>query len=53
MPSHEQFVFAYRKIPEACWKGCTWTVVSMLTVKDQLLVGGGYHGQLICKVGKL
>ena len=42
-----------QKHPGSLLEGFTQTQVSTLSVKDKLLVAGGFQGELICKVSFL
>lgn len=44
------FYPSLQKHPGSLLEGFTQTQVSTLTVKDKLLVAGGFQGELICKV---
>lgn len=43
-------IFPCQKHPGSLLEGFTHTQVSTLAVKDNLLVAGGFQGELICKV---
>ena len=45
-----QIYFLPQKHPGSLLEGFTQTQVSTLSVKDKLLVAGGFQGELICKV---
>jgi hypothetical protein len=44
------YLFLSQKHPGSLLEGFTQTQVSTLSVKDKLLVAGGFQGELICKV---
>lgn len=43
-------VYPMQKHPGSLLEGFTQTQVSTIAVKDNLLVAGGFQGELICKV---
>lgn len=45
--------FLLQKHPGSLLEGFSGTQVSTLSVKDNLLVAGGFQGELICKVNYL
>ncbi|KAL5981298.1 hypothetical protein ACLOJK_015353 [Asimina triloba] len=51
--AHEKTKKEFHKHPGSLLEGFTQTQVSTLAVKDNLLVAGGFQGELICKLPNL